>query len=261
MKKEFPEVFFSEVKGLRHLHLGTQDWIQGSMRMRKPFDIELEYVQTMMAWMLFMSPDSYSHRHCMQLGLGAAAITKFCHKKLQMRTTAIEINPSVVSMCHAWFELPQEDELLQIIIEDAQKTIHDKQLEKTVDALCIDIYDDDACAPVLDSLELYAQCKKLLTHDGIMTVNLFGRNHSFNDSLKNIAQGFGVTLNTTQQQIWQFTPTLEGNTIVLAMASPITTRWDVLQERAEFIQNEWHLPAKKWLKGFKPAELITLHKK
>ena len=52
---ELPEVSVSDDGDVRHLHLGTP-WIQGSMRIREPFEIELEYVQRMMGWLLFMEP-------------------------------------------------------------------------------------------------------------------------------------------------------------------------------------------------------------
>ena len=38
----------SEFEGVRYLHLGTP-WVQGAMRIRKPRQLELEYVQRMMA--------------------------------------------------------------------------------------------------------------------------------------------------------------------------------------------------------------------
>jgi spermidine synthase len=37
-----------------------------------PYEIDLEYVQRMMAWLLFVEPTSVATRHAMQLGLGAA---------------------------------------------------------------------------------------------------------------------------------------------------------------------------------------------
>src|SRR5450830_1639790 len=52
---ELPEVNFSDWDGVRSLHLGTE-WIQGTMLMDAPYDIELEYVQRMMAWLLFTDP-------------------------------------------------------------------------------------------------------------------------------------------------------------------------------------------------------------
>lgn len=43
-----PEVNFSDWGDIRYLHLGTE-WVQGSMKLDAPFEIELEYVQRMMA--------------------------------------------------------------------------------------------------------------------------------------------------------------------------------------------------------------------
>jgi hypothetical protein len=76
-----PEVNFSEEGKVRYLHLGTP-WIQGSMLIAKPFDIELEYVQRMMVGLLFLDPETVTGAHAMQLGLGAATLTKFCYQKL-----------------------------------------------------------------------------------------------------------------------------------------------------------------------------------
>ena len=47
-----PEVNFSDYGDVRYLHLGTL-WVQGSMLIDEPFEIELEYVQRMMAGLLF----------------------------------------------------------------------------------------------------------------------------------------------------------------------------------------------------------------
>ena len=58
-------------------------------------------------------------RHAMQLGLGAAALTKFCRKKLRMKTTAIELNPQVVAACRLWFKLPADDARLSVVLGDA----------------------------------------------------------------------------------------------------------------------------------------------
>jgi hypothetical protein len=54
-KMDLPEVNFSDYGDVRALHLGTP-WIQGTMRMDQPYDIDLEYVQRMMAWLLFVQP-------------------------------------------------------------------------------------------------------------------------------------------------------------------------------------------------------------
>ncbi|MCJ0765298.1 spermidine synthase [Variovorax terrae] len=240
-----PEVNFSDYGDIRYLHLGTE-WVQGSMLIDAPFEIELEYVQRMMAWLLFVEPSSVARRHAMQLGLGAASLTKFCHKKLRMKTTAVELNPQVLAACRGWFKLPPDDARLSVVLGDAGLEIRRPDWQGTVDALQVDLYDHEAAAPVLDSEDFYADCRLLLTEDGCMTVNLFGRSSSYPRSLEKIASAFGA------DAVWAFKPTREGNTVVLAQRSPGRPKRAALAEHAENIQTRWGLPAAKWLRVFKP---------
>ena len=243
---ELPEVSVSDDGEVRHLHLGTP-WIQGSMRVAEPFEIELQYVQRMMAWLLFVEPASVTKRHAMQLGLGAGAITKFCYKKLRLCTTAIELNPQVLAVCRQWFKLPPDGPKLRVVIADAAQEIKNPMWLGTVDALAVDLYDHEAAAPVLDSPDFYADCRALLTEDGCMTVNLFGRASSFERSLKSMASAFG------EDALWAFKPTREGNTVVLAQRTPSRPKRTELAARAEAIQARWDLPSAKWLRVFKPV--------
>ena len=244
--RELPEVHFSDHGDVRCLHLGATEWIQGSMLMDDPYSLDLEYVQRMMAWLLFVPPTSVSKRHAMQLGLGAAALTKFCHKKLRMKTTVIELNPQVVAACRGWFRLPFDNDKLQVIIEDAEQTVQDSRWHGTVDALQVDLYDHEAAGPVLDGEDFYAHCRQMLTEDGCMTVNLFGRDSSYERSLETLARVFGP------EAVWAFKPTREGNTVVLAQRTPPHPPREVLAQRSETIQTRWGLPATKWLRVFKP---------
>lgn len=241
-----PEVNFSDYGEVRFLHLGTE-WVQGSMLRDAPYDIELEYVQRMMAGLLFMDAASVAKKHAMQLGLGSAALTKFCYKKLRMKTTAIEINPQVVTACRTWFKLPQDDLRLKVIDADAGAEIQNPAHQGTVDLLHVDLYDHEAAAPVLDDADFYTHCRGLLTEDGIMTVNLFGRDSSYVQSLTKIAEAFGP------EGVWAFRPTREGNTVVMAQREPTRPERAELLLRAEVIQSRWDLPAKKWLRLFAPV--------
>jgi spermidine synthase len=245
MKVSHPEVNFSDWGDVRYLHLGTE-WVQGSMKLDAPFEIELEYVQRMMAWLLFVDAASVPKRHAMQLGLGAASLTKFCRKTLRMRTTAIELNPQVVAACRGWFKLPSDDTKLQVVVADAAVEIRKPQWAGTVDALQVDLYDHEAAAPVLDSEDFYADCRALLTDDGSMTVNLFGRSSSYERSLEKISAAFG------KEAVWAFKPTREGNTVVVAQRNASRPKRPALADRAQTIQTRWGLPAPKWLRVFKP---------
>ncbi len=246
-----PDVSISEDGEVRFLHLGTE-WIQGSMLLKQPFEIELDYVRRMMAWLLFVAPETVSDRKAMQLGLGSAALTKFCFKKLRMDTTAIEINPQVLAVCRAWFKLPPDGDRLRVVLADAGLEILKSEYAGTVDALQVDLYDHEAAAPVLDDPDFYSSCRNLLTDDGCLTVNLFGRESSYERSLDSLAQAFG------KDALWAFAPTHEGNTVVLAQRTPSRPTPEELSTRAEAIRERWGLPAPKWLRVFSPIGLASL---
>ncbi len=240
-----PEVNYSDDGKIRHLHLGTE-WIQGSMYLTEPNALVHEYIQRMMAWLLFVPPDSVKDRQALQLGLGAGALTKFCHKELRMKTSVIELNPQVLAACKGWFKFPAENPRLQVVLNDAAQEILNPKWWGTVDALQVDLYDHEAAAPVLDSLPFYNHCRRLLTPEGSMTVNLFGRASSFARSVEKMSAAFG------KDAIWAFKPTREGNTVVLAQHTPSRPKRDVLMTRADRIEFEWGLPASKWVRVFKP---------
>jgi len=244
--RALPEVTLSEDGEVRFLHLGTE-WIQGTMLLDAPFEIELDYVQRMMAWLLFVEADSVPRRRALQLGLGSAALTKFHFKKLRMDTTAIEINPQVVTVCRQWFKLPPDGARLRVVRADAGQEIRKAGYVGRFDALQVDLYDHEAAAPVLDSADFYRDCRALLTDAGCMTVNLFGRDASYERSLQSIREAFG------DDALWAFRPTREGNTIVLAQRTSSRPAPMELLARAEVIQARWGLPALKWLRMFKPV--------
>lgn len=243
-----PEVNFSEEGNIRHLHLGSE-WIQGSMWVDDPNGLVHEYIQRMMAWLLFVEPDTVGARQALQLGLGAGSLTKFCSKVLRMRnTTAIELNPQVLHACRGWFKLPGDTARMQVVLGNAAEEIRKPQWLGAVDALQVDLYDEEAAAPVLDSEDFYADCRSVLTEDGCMTVNLFGRTSSFDRSVQRMAAAFG------DDALWAFKATREGNTVVLAQRTARRPSRTVLSERATIIADRWALPAEKWIRVFKPVK-------
>jgi len=231
----------SESDGVRYLHLDSV-WIQGAMRIADPKALELEYIQRMMAWMLLRPTDALNDGHAVQLGLGAAAITRFCHGVLRMRTTAVELNPTVIEACRLWFRLPTASSRLEVIEMDAGHFVADPARRGSASVLCVDLYDHEAASPVLDSSRFYRDCAALLADDGVLSVNLFGRDASFETSAARIASAFGA------ERVCTLRPTKEGNTIVLALKSGTIADRPTLAARAENIETRFGLPALKWLR-------------
>ncbi len=239
-KPELAPATVSEADGVRYLHLGTP-WVQGAMRIRKPLAIELEYVQRMMVWMLLRPSDELSEGHAVQLGLGAGSITRYCHGVLHLCNTAVELNDSVIGVCRACFHI-EPGARLAVIEADAGAYVADPARSGSVDVLCVDLYDHDAASPVLDSDAFYADCQRLLRPGGAMTVNLFGRDASFERSARRIAAAFGCA------QVLSLRPTREGNTIVVALKGADWPEAAEMAARADHIQQHLGLPARKWLK-------------
>jgi spermidine synthase len=242
---ELAPATISEADGVRYLHLGTP-WVQGAMRIRKSLALELEYIQRMMAWLLFRPEADMARGHAVQLGLGAAAITRFCHSTLRMRCTAVELNGSVIDACRLWFHLPADSARFTVLNMDAAEFVADPARIESVQALCVDLYDHDAASPVLDSEAFYRDCRRVLADGGVMTVNLFGRDARFERSAARIAAAFG------DAQVLSLRPTREGNTIVVALRdAPLPDR-ATLAARADEIERRFKLPARKWLRMIRP---------
>jgi spermidine synthase len=245
--RNLPIVNHIDYGDMRFLHLGTP-WVQGSMMISKPYDIHLEYVQRMMGWMLLTDLDQIHHLQAMQLGLGAASLTKFCHLQLGMQTTAVELNPQVIETCRQWFKLPEDNAKLHVLQADAADIASNPEWHGKIDVLQVDLYDQEAACPALDSEAFYADCRQLLTQQGCMAVNLYGRDSSLAVSMQRIAKAFG------NDTLWAFKPTTAGNTIVLAFRTPRAWDMNALLSQAKQIQARWPLPATKWLKTLKPVQ-------
>lgn len=240
-----PRITISESDGLRYLHFGSV-WVQGAMRIARPFTLELEYQQQMMAPALFMPrPD-----HVVQLGLGAGALAKFCWRHLPQATVSVvEISEAVVAAAHRWFRLPLPDDRLSLISGDAAAVVADpRRLElggRRADWLQVDLYDADAAGPVHDDVGFYTACRRLLAPHGVAAINLFGR--SFEPSRRAIDAAFGGH--------WCVLPEVDaGNRIVLAFARAVPdVPYSSLYGRALAIEQNWRLPARRWVSALRHA--------
>jgi spermidine synthase len=240
-KPRFAPVTLSEQDGVRFLHFGTE-WVQGVMRIRKPDWPELEYAQQMMAWMLFIEDP----RAIVQLGLGAATLTKFCYRQFQeAQVTAVELNPSVIAICASMFKLPPEDERLRVLEMDALDFVLDGANRDTLDVLQCDLYDATARGPVLDTPEFYQACNACLTDRGVMTVNLFGDHPSFAKNIKAMRFAFKHVICLPEVH--------DGNVVALCFKTKPDLDPERLAARAAQIVAATKLPARSWVKGIAAA--------
>lgn len=240
-KAKYAPVTLSEMNGVRYLHFGTE-WVQGAMRIRKPDWLELEYAQQMMAWMLWIP----APQRIAQLGLGTAALTKFCYRQFPAaQVRAVELNPAVITVCESMFKLPPNDERLGVLEMDALDFVNDAANHGAFDALQVDLYDATARGPVLDSAEFYAACAACLAPHGIMTVNLFGDHPSYAKNVKAMKFAFGHVICLPEVH--------DGNVVAIAFKTRPALDFEALAARAAQIVADTKLPAKSWVKGLQSA--------
>mgnify|MGYP000978268257 FL=1 len=195
-----------EQAGVRTLHFGS-DWIQGAMRIARPWRLELDYTREMMASLLLRDAASFP-RTVLLIGLGAASLTKFIYRHYPLaELTVVEIEPRVVAAARQFFKLPQDPSRLNIVIADGSQYIagHDT----TYDLILVDGFDANARPGELNKLPFYRMCRARLNHNGILVVNLLGRSRGYQASLERIKTSF-------DQRALAFPSCDSGNVIALA---------------------------------------------
>lgn len=195
-----------EQAGVRTLHFGS-DWIQGAMRIARPWRLELDYTREMMASLLLRDAARFP-RSVLLIGLGAASLTKFIYRHYPLaELTVVEIEPRVVAAARQFFKLPEDPSRLNIVTADGSHYIasHDK----TYDLILVDGFDANARPGELNRLPFYRMCRARLNNNGILVVNLLGCSRGYQASLERIKTSF-------DQRALAFPSCDSGNVIALA---------------------------------------------
>jgi spermidine synthase len=225
-------VDISEEAGVRHLHFGS-DWIQGAMRIARPWSLELAYTREMMAGLL-LRPQSQWPRHALLIGLGAGSLAKFIYRNLpDCHITVVEINPQVEYIARQYFKLPDDPKRLDVIIGCGA----DFMLAggRKFDLILADGYDPDAKAGVLDTEPFYLACRSRLSERGLLGANLLGRNKGFQGSVERIKSAF-------DQRAIIFPSCDSGNTIAYATdGDAVDVSLDEMRDRAAMLKKTTRL--------------------
>ena len=218
----FP-IDISEEAGVRYLHFGSR-WIQGAMRIARPWNLELDYTGEMMAPLLLRDERRFP-RKVLLIGLGAASLTKFIYRNLPLaHLTIVEIEPRVAIAAKQYFKMPEDDKRIHLVIADGAQYV--LGTEKKFDLILVDGFNERARPGELNTLPFYQACRTRLTEQGIMAVNLIGLTRGVQDSFIHIATAF-------DKRALMFPSCDSGNVIAFATAGEaIKIALDDLRERA-----------------------------
>ena len=216
----------SEQSGVRYLHFGSE-WIQGAMRIARPWNLELEYTREMMALLLLRD----APKKVLLIGLGAASLTKFLYRHYPLaHLTVVEIEPAVVAAARQFFKLPEDPKRLHLVIGDGAEYMLNSN--KEFDLILVDGFDEKARTGALETLPFYQACRTRLSNDGVMSVNMLTRNRGFKTAAARIAEAF-------EGRVLVFPSCESGNAVALAAAGdPIEFSFEDLKKNALVLKQE-----------------------
>ncbi len=212
-----------EEAGVRTLHFGSE-WIQGAMRIARPWNLELEYTREMMASLLLRDAAHWP-RKVLLIGLGAASLTKFLYRNYPLaHLTVVEIEPDVVAAARQFFKLPEDPRRVHLLIGDGADYVLGSN--KRFDLILVDGFDENARSGALETLPFYHACRARLNDDGIIAVNLLTRSRGFGATAARIARAF-------DDRSLVFPSSEFGNAIAFAASGdPVEISFDDLKESA-----------------------------
>ena len=199
----------SEEAGVRFLHFGSS-WVQGAMRIARPFALELDYTREMMTPLL-LHADDWPTR-VLQVGLGAGSVTKVLYRhRPQARLTVIELEPRVAAAARQFFKLPDDAARIEVHFGDGADFMFASR--QRYDLILVDGFDADARTGRLDTLPFYLDCRARLADEGLLCVNLLSRRKDFSKSVRRMEEAF-------DGRAIAFPSCDSGNAIALATIGP-----------------------------------------
>ncbi len=197
-----------EEDGVRSLHFGSH-WTQGAMRIARPYALELEYTREMMLPLLLRRGARWP-RHVLQIGLGAASLTKFLYRnRPRAALTAIEIEPAVVAAARQHFKLPEDPKRVTIEIGDGHDYV--AASDRQFDLILVDGFDAKGRAGMLEMLPFYCNARARLTEHGVLAANMLTRTRGVRAGLERMRDAFDGRARALP-------PCSSGNTVVVAAA-------------------------------------------
>lgn len=200
------------------------DLLQSSMRLDAPDELLLEYTRAMMGFLLFL-PNPVS---ILMIGLGGGSLPKYCHRHLpHTRVTVVEIEQDVIDLRQE-FDLPDDDERLQVICADGGRFV--SLAPERYDVILVDGFNAEGQAPELCTPAFYRHCGRALAPQGLLVANLHAKQPALATLLLRLGKAFDAT----------FSITVEGGDNEVAFAGPPSV---FLEGRDQFSSRWQALPA------------------
>lgn len=195
----------------RTLYFGTSAK-QSSMLLTNPRTLALSYTRAMCACLLFR----HAPERVLLVGLGGGSLARFfLHHFPACHIDAIEPRPAVTEIAREFFALADQSRLT-VIPSDGMAFLTNRAPDSAgYDLILVDAFDAQGMAAGVDSAAFFRGCRRALTQDGVLAVNLWATNPgSFRQATKCLRGAF-------DDQVLRLPVEQRGNVITLAFPRQI----------------------------------------
>ena len=185
--RDHPLPVVEETLGGKSLSFAGNE-VQSAMRILEPDALDLEYTRLMMGFLVFCPRP----RRLLMVGLGGGSLAKFCYAYLpEADITTVEINPHVIAL-RKDFAIPDDNARFRVILGDAAQFV--AQTPERFDVVIVDGFDALGVPPELNTLQFYADCRRVLAPAGVVVVNLHSCHPCFSLYVERLQAAMGSTI-------------------------------------------------------------------
>lgn len=208
-------------------------YVQSSMRLTRPFDLELAYTRKMMGFLLFLPQP----RSILMLGLGGGSLAKYCHRHLpSTRITVLEISPEVMAFREE-FSIPPDDPRFAVILGDAAAYV--AQCAEKPDVIMMDAFDRHGFSMSVCSRDFYRDVRAALSRRGLLVANLAG------EPAERLAH-LAMMREVFEDKVLVLPVSDDGNHIAFAFRDPaFEPRWHCIGDQARGMARRYGLDFEK----------------
>jgi spermidine synthase len=159
--------------------------VQSRMLRANPSQLVLEYTRLMMGFLLLQpAPERIA-----MIGLGGGSLAKYCAATLPgVDFTAVEMSSTVIALRDT-FGIPPDGPRFRILCEDGAEFV--RRHGPPLDVLIVDAFDPTGQPENLCSAAFYDACHDRLGSDGVLAVNLYTDDPSYELRVRRIHDAFG----------------------------------------------------------------------
>jgi len=179
-KTPYNDIFVLQEGNLRALWFNAAGdfFLQSRMDMDWPNSLILVYSRMILVSLLFCPRP----RRILCIGLGAGVLPRcLSHWFQDLSIDVVEIDPTVVQFARRYFDF-KESENCRVHIEDGRLFLKNRPSQESYDIIFLDAFKSGSVPFHLKTREFYQEVQEVLTPDGLLASNLYGKSNSLKSS-------------------------------------------------------------------------------